>query len=100
MAEHKWTPGPWTVDGPPWSQIVWSSADNRVCFLSHTNGLDDDRDIATGRLIAAAPDLADALATMLERYVSLVNCGDCGNWDPETEDEVKSARAALSRAGA
>lgn len=40
--------------------------------------------------------LVSALAGLLERYTSLVNCGDCGNWDPETEDEVKAARAALA----
>lgn len=50
------TPGPWYVDGPPSNQIVWSDAENRVCFMAHTDGEDDERDIATARLIAAAPD--------------------------------------------
>ena len=36
-----------------------------------------------------------ALDALLERYVDLVNCGDCGNWDPEGEGEVQQARAAL-----
>lgn len=39
-----------------------------------------------------------ALRVMLHRYVSLVNCGDCGHWDPETEPEVIAARAALAKA--
>lgn len=64
MSESKHTPGPWTVDGPPYNQIVWSSAENRVCFLAHSNGLDDERDIANGRLIAAAPDLLEALTRL------------------------------------
>jgi len=51
------TPGPWRVDGPPWNQIIWSDADNRVCFMAHSSGLDDERDIATAHLVAAAPDL-------------------------------------------
>lgn len=55
------TPGPWRADGEPWNRIVWSSADNRVCFMAHSNGLDDARDIATSNLAAAAPDLARAL---------------------------------------
>jgi hypothetical protein len=36
-----------------------------------------------------------ALEGLLKRYTSLVNCGDCGNWDPETEPEVIQARRAL-----
>ena len=52
------TPGPWRADGEPWNRVVWSSADNRVCFMAHSNGMDDDRDMATSRLVAAAPDLA------------------------------------------
>ena len=55
------TPGPWRAEGDPWSRIVWSSAENRVCFMAHSNGLDDARDIATSNLVAAAPDLARAL---------------------------------------
>lgn len=54
-------PGPWRVDGEPWNRIVWSFPDNRVCFMAHSNGLNDERDIATSNLAAAAPDLARAL---------------------------------------
>lgn len=72
MSESKHTPGPWTVDGPPQNQIVWSSAENRVCFLAHTNGLDDERDLATGRLIAAAPDLYKALRGLLDELTALM----------------------------
>lgn len=62
MAEkmRKWTPGPWTVDGGPMNRIVWSGEDNRVCFMAHSDGRDDERDIATSNLIAAAPDLYEA----------------------------------------
>ena len=55
------TPGPWRADGEPWNRIVWSSADNRVCFMAHSSGLNDARDTATSNLVAAAPDLARAL---------------------------------------
>lgn len=59
------TPGPWIVDGPPHSQIVWADALNRVCFLAHSDGRDVERDIANARLIAAAPDLLAALNVLL-----------------------------------
>lgn len=39
--------------------------------------------------------LREAAEALLNRYVELVNSGDCGFWDPEKEEEVKSLRAAL-----
>ena len=55
------TPGPWRADGEPWNRVVWSPNGNRVCFMAHSSGLDDARDIATSNLAAAAPELARAL---------------------------------------
>src|SRR5262245_58755403 len=40
--------------------------------------------------------LAGALERLLERYVDLVECGDCDHWDPEEKGEVIEARAALA----
>ena len=54
---------------------------------------------ANAALITAAPELLAALQVLLERYTGLVNCGDCGNWDPEKESSVIAARHALARAG-
>ena len=59
--QPKWTKGPWRADGATYNRVVWSDADNRVCFMAHSNGLDDIRDIATSNLVAAAPDLYAAL---------------------------------------
>lgn len=61
MSDSKHTPGPWIVDGPTDNQIVWSGPETRICFLAHHNGRDDERDVANGNLIAAAPDLLAAL---------------------------------------
>ena len=88
MSKH--TPGPWTVDGPPRNQIVWSSAENRVCFLSHSNGLDDERDIANGLLIAAAPDLLLAVKSLL----SQANTTHREDWDAAVEQD----RSAIDKA--
>jgi len=50
------------------------------------------------RLIAAAPELLEALKDLLDHYTSLVNSGDAGNWDAENEGEVIAARAAIAKA--
>ena len=71
--QPKWTKGPWRADGEPWNRIVWSSADNRVCFMAHSSGLNDARDIATSNLIAAAPDMyaaLDAAMAFIESHVA------------------------------
>ena len=65
------TPGPWREDGDaPWKLTIWSNADNRVCFMSHSNGLDDDRDFATARFIAAARQLVPALSAERDRLTA------------------------------
>jgi hypothetical protein len=45
---------------------------------------------------AKAVALAEALETFVAEYVALVNSGDAGFWDPETEPKVIAARAALA----
>lgn len=50
------------------------------------------------RLIAAAPELLEALKGILARYVQLAGSGDCGFWNPEDEDWVKASRCAIAKA--
>ena len=40
--------------------------------------------------------LNKALINLLEGHIELVNSGDCGSWNPETDDEVVQARQALA----
>lgn len=93
--ETRFTKGPWVVerlynDGGDGAS-VWTNQDGAVNAeiagrIMHP---------ANATLIAAAPKLFGALEAMVEKYTALVNCGDCGKWDPETEAEVKAAREAL-----
>ena len=100
--QPKWTKGPWRADGDTYNRVVWSDADNRVCFMAHSNGLDDIRDIATSNLIAAAPDMA----TVLEYYADQFCEGFCkdlpqaGTYQPEMDLDCSGckARAALAKA--
>ncbi len=41
--------------------------------------------------------LVEALEGILEKYVSLVNSGDAGFWNPEEVPEVIKARSVLNR---
>jgi len=49
------------------------------------------------RHINTAAELRLALDSLLEYYVNMINSGDCGNWNPETEPEVIAARAAVTQ---
>lgn len=60
MSETKHTPGPWEFDGPHHNIIVWSSPNNRICFMTS-----DGPTEANARLIAAAPDLLEALKNIV-----------------------------------
>jgi hypothetical protein len=68
--------------------------------LLAAHGSLDERYVQAADLIdsltAREAVLREALEKLLNRYVDLVNCGDCGFWDPEKEPEVQAARAALS----
>lgn len=91
------TPGPWTFDSHPDYPLHYIHALEaftpmvaRTCFAPASE--------ANARLIAAAPMLFDSLRLMLDRYVATVNSGDCGNWNPEEEQCVIFARAAIAKA--
>lgn len=45
-------------------------------------------------------ELTASLTHILDHYVALASSGDCGRWDPETEDEVIEARAVLAKGSA
>lgn len=101
MSETKWTPGPWSWDAAPdhnWDVQVWSSPNSRVCFVAHDGEKGNRTGQANARLISAAPDMYEALDKFVEHYVGMINSGDCGFWNPEDEDFVKAARAALAKA--
>lgn len=61
MAETQHTPGPWDYDGPPHNIIVWSSPEDRICFMTS-----DGPTETNARLIAAAPDLLEASKKAVE----------------------------------
>lgn len=96
MTEH--SPGPWRYDfvGPSKVRVV---RDADGWDLNFNNGqIDPEVRLANMRLVAAAPEMKDALQRLLRRYVVLASSGDCGFWDPDEEQEVIDARTALAKA--
>lgn len=91
MSETKWTPGPWTPQKlRNGQQVVLCESGFPVCRISRWA---KESDAAEARLIAAAPDLYDALSDAIEVLALHVQEGD-GIASPVMDN----ARAALAKA--
>lgn len=107
---ERWTKGPWHVCKEPKSR-AWGEGSTIGSFNAMYLGepiavrvadaftlVPNEEMRANAHLIAAAPSMYKALDNLLTRYLALVNSGDCGFWDAETEPEVIATRAALKLA--
>ena len=96
MSEGKYTPGPWTVN--EYREVL--DAQGRTICRVYLDG--DRKPVATAkanaRLMAAAPELLEALEATTAWIVELAASGDAGIWDGEDMDEVIAARAAIAKA--
>lgn len=88
----KHTPGPWFVR----NNSICNEKEVVAIALGIVHSDGDHK--SNCRLIAAAPELLDALVAIMDKYVGLVESGDAGNWDAEKENEVIASRAAISKA--
>lgn len=103
MSGH--TPGPWNITDICRRPLLVSAGGPHGSWRGMVASIDagdyarsQEEGIANARLIAAAPQLLEALQALLENHVQLVSCGDCGNWNVETEPAVIAARAAIAAA--
>jgi hypothetical protein len=101
MSKH--TPGPWHWDsdpikGDPLGRVRYQVTRVGKTIAQTYYSSQDENAEADTRLIAAAPDLLRALQMMTAAYVELVNSGDAGRWNPETDAEVIASRAAIAKA--
>lgn len=117
MSDEKYTAGPWewTIhdhscaslgagDDPGMGDpLVMSVSPCRSCI----DGVKDGEWVwgrcttpseADARLIAAAPELLEALVSLFESYKSLAGSGDAGHWKIENQPEGKQALAAIDKA--
>lgn len=101
MKEFKGTPGPWEVT--TWTdQLFAEVANENYHQVSSGRGFFDDESKNgfgfaglmsqhDANLIAAAPDLLEALQAMLSKAYKQ-------NWNDQYPDEVSKAQAAISKA--
>ncbi len=97
MATTKHTPSPWAVsvpekgqDGYPHNWSISHESPTRAVYVASIPGaVHYERAQADARLIAAAPDMLEALQELLaDKYLS----------DPINADRMAKARAALAKA--
>ncbi len=69
------------------------------CHAKHAPENECER-VANAEFIVLAVNnherLVSALRKMINHYTGLVNSGDAGNWNPETEPQIIEARETLS----
>lgn len=87
MSKH--TPGPWVKKG-----IHWTGKNNEIVFVSNGPAFGSESDFesakANARLIAAAPELLEALEDLCECILETRG--------PSATLALKSARAAIAKA--
>jgi hypothetical protein len=75
------TPGPWKTD--QWSESVWSEK-KRICIIVPQGGSLKPQDKENAKLIAAAPDLLEAL-------IELQQMVEVGEMNEGTMEVVRNA---------
>ncbi|HCF2412865.1 TPA: hypothetical protein NIA64_003513 [Pseudomonas aeruginosa] len=103
MSKHKHTPGPWMIEryADGLIQIVGNVrvvSDDEEYVTTVVEALNPD-DEADAHLIAAAPELLEALQGMLEVYGGQYN-DDCLPKSSSELDLIQQARAAIAKATA
>jgi len=95
----KHTPGPWQVNSNFASQVCDCDGTSRGCApIANMSGTPAERK-ANARLIAAAPDLLEALREVekhLQSYVDAIEYG--GGAASKSSERLASVRAAIAKA--
>lgn len=93
------TPGPWSVN----ANSEQSDPDklsveigDGAYFICQVDGGIHQK--ANARLIAAAPELLEALESLFDDYKQLADSGDCGCWLLEDQEVGKKALAVIAKA--
>lgn len=90
MEEFKGTKGNWSYS----KETGTIRGDGGLLAELLINGSEDDN----GTLMAASPDLLEALQSLFDNYKQLADSGDAGNWRLEDEPAGKKALHAINKA--
>jgi hypothetical protein len=94
---EKFTPGPWTAVPTTFGPIDIVLADGRDVVTVYGGGTDNKK--ANAHLIAAAPELYEALQITMQRLDSANHDSFDGVWlEEDFARQTKEARAALAKA--
>lgn len=111
MREAKYTPGPWGIQRylnyegfSIWSESSSLNPPHKGCIVERwEDGMSEERAavmLANARLIAAAPELVEALKAVMERAENEYHTLTDGHGKLADYPEFVAARAALKKAGA
>lgn len=106
MEEKRFTPGPWEVVDDDHHEL---GTDSSVLIESTSRGITlaivgpgdsttYTEDMVNAQLIAAAPELLEALQCLFDDYKELADSGDAGNWHIEDKPAGKKALHAIAKA--
>jgi hypothetical protein len=99
--KFKHTPGPWEAVIDPqrstWFLIAFADWHTRVCRMT-LYAYEEEEQEANARLIAASPDLLEALEAMVEHFATPTSERSAASYGKTKAQVADEARAAIAKA--